>query len=111
MKTILRILTILVIGALVSGEMYLILQNTIMGSAMSGAPNFDQASATVAGESSQLPARLEGGGDRNAASLDRGLPEVLVSLAKLAGITLLVLLVQSVLDRLQRLGRAKMLAD
>jgi hypothetical protein len=101
MKTILRILTILLIGALVSGGMYLILGNTTEGSEMSGAPSFDQSSASADGESSQPPVRPEGAGHDNA-SLTRGLSEVSASLAKLAGITMVVLIVQSVIARLPR---------
>jgi hypothetical protein len=100
-KTILRILTILLIGALVSGGMYLILGNTTEGSEMSGVPGFDQSSASADRESSQPPVRPEGAG-HDSASLTRGLSEVGVSLAKLAGITILVLLVQAMIPRLPR---------
>jgi hypothetical protein len=102
MKTILRILTILLIGALVSGGIYLILQNTTLASDVSGGPSLDQMPATVDGELSQPPARPEGDTDRNGASLERGLSEVLVSLAKLTGITVIVLLVQAVIANLRR---------
>jgi hypothetical protein len=108
MKTILRILTILLIGTLVSGGMYLILQNTTIGSDKSGAPSFDQAPATADGDLSQLPARLEGESNRDSASLTRGFSEVLVLLAKLTGITLLVLLVQTMIARLPRWSSHRM---
>jgi len=82
--------------------MYLILQNTTVGSEMSGAPSFDQTSVTADGELSQQPARPEGESDQRAASLERGLSEVLVSLAKLSGITVVVLFAQGLIARLPR---------
>jgi hypothetical protein len=109
MKTILRILTILLIGALVSGGVYLIVQNTTLASDMSSAPSFDQLPATTSGDLSQPPTRSDGDFDHNSASLTRGLSEVLVSLAKLSGITVIVLLVQSLLARLTRRRKIKLL--
>jgi hypothetical protein len=102
MKTILRILTILLIGTLVAAGIYLIVQNTTLASDMSSAPSFDQLPATTTGDASQLPTRPEGDFDHDSASLSRGLSEVSVSLAKLAGITVIVLLVQFLLARLMR---------
>lgn len=102
MKNILRILTILLVATLVSGGIYLIGQNTATVSEMGDAPSFDQMSDTSTTDSSELPIRPEGGGDHDAASLSRGLSEVGVSLAKLTGITLLVLLFQKGFGQLKK---------
>jgi len=101
MKTILRILIILLIGALVSGGIYLTAQNTTLASDANSAPSFDQMPAPSTGDLSELPTRPEGG-DHDAASLSRGLSEVGVSLAKLTGITLLVLLIQKVFEQVKK---------
>jgi len=101
MKTILRILTILLIGAFVSGGIYLTVQNTTLASDTSSAPSFDQIPAPPSGDLSELPTRPEGG-DHNAASLSHGLSEVGVSLAKLTGITLIVLLIQKVFEQVKK---------
>jgi hypothetical protein len=101
MKTIIRILIILLIGALVSGGIYLTVQNTTLAPDASSAPSFDQMPTPPTGDLSALPTRPEGG-DHNTASLSRGLSEVGVSLAKLTGITLLVLLVQKVFEQVKK---------
>ena len=107
MKTILRILTILLIGALVAAGIYLIVQHTTLASDISSAPSIDQSPATTTGDFSQPPTHPEGDFDHDSASLTRGLSEVSFSLAKLAGITVIVLLVQSVLTRLPRRRKIK----
>jgi len=101
MKTILRILTILMIGALVAGGVYLIGQNTATVSDTGGAPSIEQMPDMSTVDLSALPARPEGG-DHDAASLSRGLSEVGTSLAKLTGITLLVLLIQKGFEQLKK---------
>lgn len=101
MKTILRILTILMIGALVAGGVYLIGQNTVTISDTGGAPSIEQMPDMSTADLSELPARPEDG-DHDAASLSRSLSEVGTSLAKLTGITLLVLLVQKGLEQLKK---------
>lgn len=102
MKTVLHILIILIVGALVSGALYLTIQNTTIASSVDGAPSFDQMSAPLTGDLTQLPTRPEGGLDHNAASLSRGFSEVGVSLAKLTGVTLLVLLIQKVFEQVRK---------
>ena len=102
MKTILRILIIILIGAFVSGGIYLILQNTTLVSATNSAPSFDNMPDMPSEDLSVLPARPEGGDDHHAASLSRGLSQISVSLAKLTGITLLVLLIQKAYEQLKR---------
>jgi len=101
MKTILRILTILLVATLVSGGIYLIGQNTATVSEMGDTPSFDQMPDLSTADVSEPPAR-PAGGDHDAASLSRGLSEVGVSLAKLTGITLLVLLFQKGFGQLKK---------
>jgi len=101
MKTIFRILIILIVGALVSGALYLTFENTSVAPSVDSAPSFDQMSAPPTGDSSALPTRPEGG-DHDAASLSRGLSEVGASLAKITGITLIVLLVQKVFEQVKK---------
>ena len=81
MKTILRILIILLIGTLVAGRIYLIAQNTTLASATNEAPSFDQMPAPPTSDLSEPPTLPEGGDDLNAVSLSRGLSEVGVSTA------------------------------
>lgn len=102
MKTILRILTILLIGALVAAGIYLIVQNTTLVSDMSSAPSLDQLPTTTTGNFSQPSTRPEGDFDHDSASLSRGLSEVSVSLSKLAGITTIILLVQNLVGLLKK---------
>lgn len=101
MKTISRILIILMIGAFVSGALYLTLENTSIASSSDGAPSFDQMPASLTGDLSAPPTRPEGG-DHDSVSLSRGLSEVGASLAKLTGITLFVLLVQKMVEQMKK---------
>lgn len=105
MKTILRILTIILIGALISAGVYLIVQNTFLASETGGAPSFEQMPASASGDASQLPTRPAGDSDHDSASFSRGLSEVGLSLAKISGITLLVLLIQKVFKPLKKRRR------
>ena len=102
MKTILRIFVIVLVGALVAGGIDLIGQNTTLLSGTVSAPSFDTMPEIPAGDLSEFPARPEGDLDHNAASITRGLSEVGFSLAKLAGITLLVLIVQKGFEQIKK---------
>ena len=102
MKIILRILTILLIGTLVAAGIYLIVQNTTLASDVNSAPSLNQLPATTTGNFSLPPTRPEGDFGHNDVSLARGLSEVLVSLTKLFGITIIMLTAQSLLVRLKR---------
>ncbi len=99
MKIILRILIILSIALLVCGALYLALNNSSAGSAPDGAPEFDRTQAMPEGEIGERP---EGGGDHDAASLERGLPELLTTLAKISGITVVVVLAQTTISFLKK---------
>ena len=54
------------------------------------------------GTTTQMMERSEGG-NHHEASFTRGLSEVLVTLAKLSGITVVVLLIQSLVAKIQKL--------
>ena len=102
MNIILRILIILLVGTSVAGALYLTFENT---SPLSDAGGFSEGSPEFE-ERPEMPddmgERPEGDHDHNASSLSRGLAEIGVSLAKLTGITLVVLLIQSTFTWLKR---------
>jgi hypothetical protein len=103
-KTILRILTILLVGIIVAGALYLTVENTSLladaGGFPEGAP--ESGARPEMPDDGEMGERPEGDHDHHAASLSRGLAEIGVALAKLTGITLVVLLVQSVFTWLKR---------
>jgi hypothetical protein len=101
MKIILRIFVILLIAAAVAGVSTLIVNNTSLASAPGGADRQYPAMTSTGGQFAQPPARLEGGGEHGA-SVGRGLIEVCITLAKLGGITIVVLLVQKSLNLLRK---------
>jgi len=91
MKTILRIIVILLVAAIVSGGFYLVANNT---SIASGSDMELSQPPTMTGTDGQAFQPPEGGSDHDSASLSRGLAEVGGTLAKLAGITILILLIE-----------------
>lgn len=100
MKTILRILVILLVAVAVSGGVYALVENTSLVSsneAERGAP--PQMTGT---DSQSMPARPEGGEDHHAASLSGGLTEVGMALAKLSIITIVILLAQKGIEGIRR---------
>ena len=102
MNIILRILIILLVGTIVAAALYLTVENTSLFSNVGGFPN----GAPEFGERPEMPddmgERPEGDHDHHAASLSRGLAEIGVSLAKLTGITLVVILIQSAFTWIKR---------
>jgi hypothetical protein len=92
MKTILRIIIILLAAAVVAGTLTAVVNNTSLASS-SGEGGQPPAIASANGQS-QRPARPEGGDHAGGASLAGGLLQILASLAKLTGITALVLFVE-----------------
>jgi uncharacterized protein YidB (DUF937 family) len=82
MKTILRIITILLVAAVVAGAFSLAVNNSSSTSTTS-----------TNGQSFQLTDR-PAGGERDGTSITGGLGGVLGTLAKLTGISILVLLLQ-----------------
>lgn len=100
MKTILRILVILLITVSVSGGIYTLVENTSLLSSVEaerGAP-----SQMNAAENGNMPTRPEGGEDHHSASLSRGFGEVGTLLAKITGITIVILLIQKAIELLQK---------
>ena len=87
MKTILRIITILLVAAVVAGAFSLAVNNS------------SSASTTNANGQSFQPLDRPAGGDRGG-SITGGLAGVLGTLAKLTGISLLVLLLQKGISQL-----------
>jgi hypothetical protein len=82
MKTILRIIAILLVAAVVAGAFSLAVNNSS-----------STATTSTSGQSFQLTDRPTGG-ERDGGSITGGLGEVLGTLAKLTGISILVLLLQ-----------------
>jgi hypothetical protein len=103
MKIILRIITILLVAAVVAGTLTLIVNNT--ASATSGPGGEGGQPPSMNSTNGQMPARPEGGpnGDREGgASIGQGLLQVLVTLAKVAGITVVVLLIEKGVSLLKK---------
>ena len=91
MKTILRIIVILLAAAIVCGGFYLVANNTSLASGSNMEHGQPPAMTSTDGQTFQRP---EGGDDHDSASLSRGLAGVAGTLAKLAGITILILLIE-----------------
>jgi hypothetical protein len=101
MKTILRIVIILLVAALVAGGFSLGVNNTSIASD-AGEGRQPPAMTSADGQSVQPMARPEGG-DGDSASISRGLSGVLTTLAKLTGVSILVLVLQKAFGQIQRL--------
>ena len=98
MKTVLRIIVILLVATVVAGGFYLAANNSSFASNSGGErPVMTDAN----GQTIQPTERPEGDRD-GGASLAGGLSGLLVTLAKIAGITVLVTWIQKVLDTLKR---------
>jgi hypothetical protein len=107
LNIILRILIILLVGTFVAGALYLTVENISLLSDASGSPEGasefgERTEMPTNSETGEPPERPEGDHDHHAASLSRGLAEIGISLAKLTGITLVVLLIQSIFTWLKR---------
>lgn len=101
MKTILRTITILFFASLVSVILYFSINGTTTTSA-----NFSQQHAVRDGASAPADGQFQGrpdGGDRDeGAGGAMGMMDVLITLAKLTGITALVLVLQKGFSLLQK---------
>lgn len=98
MKTILRIFDILLVAALIALAFSLSVNNTTSASSLN-AGGQPPAVTNSNGQSMQPMERPEGS-DHDSGSAMRGLSELLLTLGKLTGITLLVLSVQRVFSLL-----------
>ncbi len=98
MKTILRIIVILLVAALVAGGFALAVGNTSSATTGFNAEGGQPPAMTTGanGQSTQqMPSRPEGGfGDREGGASLGGLLGIFGTLAKLAGITVIVLLIE-----------------
>lgn len=93
MKTILRIIVILIVASFVAGAISLAVNNMSLSSGEGSQP---PAMTSVDGQSFQPGERSEGG------SITGGLVGVLTTLMKIAGITLVIVLLQKALSQLRR---------
>lgn len=101
MKVILRILVILLIAAAVSGGVYALVENTSLVSSAEAERGAPPPMSNADGASTQ-PMERPAGGDERGASFTRGLSDLLVTLGKLSGITVVILLVQKGFDLLRK---------
>jgi hypothetical protein len=93
MKTILRIIVILLVAGIVSGCFYLVANNTSLASGSDMEHGQPLAMTSEDGQTVQPMERPEGG-DEHGASISRGLMGVVGTLVKLTVITIVVLLIQ-----------------
>ena len=91
MKTILKIIVILLVAGIVAGGIYALVENTTLFSGIVSGDRQPPVMQNADGQSIQPMERPENGGE-DGASLSRGFPGMLASLAKIAVITLLVVL-------------------
>jgi len=94
MKTILRISVILLVAAIISGGFYLIANNTSIASDSDMEHGQPPMMTSADGQPFQLRERPEGDDDHHSASLSRGLAGVGGTLAKLAGIAIIILVIE-----------------
>jgi hypothetical protein len=102
MKTIFRIMMILAVAAVVAGAFSLAVNNS--SSASSTNEGGSLPAMTDANGQAFQPMELPGGGDREGGSIAGGLAGVLGTLAKLTGISILVLLIQKACSLLGNRG-------
>jgi len=96
MKTILRIIVILLVAGIVSGGFYLAANNTSLASGSD--VEHGQPPAMTTSTDGQTFQRPEGGDDHDSASLSRGLAGVAGTLAKLTGIAIIILLIEKAFE-------------
>ena len=102
MKAILHLVVILLVAVIVAGGVYALVENTTLVSSTESEHGMPPTMTNADGTTTQMMERPEGG-DHHEASVTRGLSEVLVTLAKLSGITVVVLLIQSLVAKIQKL--------
>ncbi len=93
MKIILRIIMILLVASVVAAVFSLAVNNSSLASSGAGERGQPPAMPNANGQSFQPLGRPEGG-DRDGGSMGGGLAGVLATLAKLTGITIIVVLIQ-----------------
>lgn len=100
MKIILRIIVILLVAAIVAGGFYLAANNSSVASNSGFDGGQRPAMTDASGHTIQPTERSDH--DEGGASLAGGLSGVLVTLAKVAGITVLVTLIKKAVEMLKR---------
>ena len=100
MKTILQILVILLIAVAVSGGIYALVENSSLISSAEAERGVPPQIRD--GDAQSMPTRPEGGDEHHGASLSGGLGGGGVVLAKITGITAVILLVQKALELLRK---------
>ena len=113
MKNVLRFLAILLVAVLVAGGTYMLVENTNLpaGGAQAhgensfgndngqGRPNGERQVVENGGNVTRPLSGMEGAGGQRTASFPRGLDDLLTSLAKITGITVAVVLIQTLVSR------------
>ena len=102
MKTVLHLVVILLVAIIVAGGVYALVENTTLVSSTESEHGGPPAMTNADGSNTQMMERHEGGGEHGA-SLTRGLSEVFVTLAKLTGITVIILLLQKGIEQVQNM--------
>lgn len=100
MKSILRIFVILLVAGLVAGGLTLVVNNSFAGSIPQGGPQAAMQGGerpAIDGQPGQFADRGEGG-EQHAASLGRGLLDMLLLVTKITMVTCIVLLVGKVVS-------------
>jgi len=95
MKTILKIIAILLVASVIAGGFSLAVNNISSTSGPTGGGQ-PPAMTSADGQSTQPMARPEGGDNEGGASIADGLSGILFTLIKLTGITAIVLLIEKV---------------
>ncbi len=103
MKAILHLVVILLVAVIVAGGVYALVENTTLVSSTESEHGMPPAMTNADGSTIQMMERPVVGGGEHGASFTRGLSEVLITLAKLSGITVVVLLIQSLVAKIQKL--------
>jgi hypothetical protein len=99
MKTILRIIMILLVAAIVAGAFSLAVNNNLIASGSndgSQPPSITDSN----GQTTTQPMTRAEGGDRDGGSIAGGLGGVITTILKLNGITILVLVIQKIFSQL-----------
>jgi hypothetical protein len=92
MKTILRIIMILLVAAIVAGAFSLAVNNNLIASG-----------SNDSGQTTTQPMTRPEGGDHDSGSIAGGVGGVLTTVLKLTGITILVLVIQKIFSQLSDL--------
>jgi hypothetical protein len=102
MKTILRIIIVLLVASVVAGALSLTVNNTSLASGFA-----EGERPTITSSDGQIiqPMERPDGGEREGGSIAGGLGGVLVTLAKLTGITVLVLALQKGFDQINNMKK------